>query len=438
MKDTDLGGLLRLLVASLLMGLAIGVVGSAFRGLLSLSNSARDLLIAEAHASRWQGYLAVVLTVGVCAMIARWLVVRFAPLAAGSGVQHVEAVMRDGAPSAPVAVVPVKFVGGLLAIGAGLTLGREGPTVQMGAAIGRIARNLAMRHDPDRVIVDAAGAGAGLAVAFNAPIGGSIFVFEELTHTFKARQVLATLAAAGVAIAVFRYALGDLQEFRAGPPTDQPLVQLLPHAVMGAALGFVGAGYSALSIGLLRANDALKRIPSVLRAGFVGLVVGTLGWFGPSMIGGGESVASAILASSPAATALAVLFVARFFVGPFSYSAGTPGGVFAPLLAMGAISGAIFAQLANFWLPAWDLSPTTFAVVGMAALFNAVVRAPFTGAVLTIEMTARADCALPMLVACLAADAVAAAVGSDPIYDTLKRRMLEAEKGIWKLPVADP
>ena len=230
MKDTDLGGLLPLLVTSLLTGLAIGVVGSAFRGLLSLSNRARDLLIAEAHASRWQGYLAVVLTVGVCAMIVRWLVVRFAPLAAGSGVQHVEAVMRDGAPSAPAAVVPVKFVGGLLAIGAGLTLGREGPTVQMGAAIGRIARNLAMRHDPDRVIVDAAGAGAGLAVAFNAPIGGSIFVFEELTHTFKARQVLATLGAAGVAIAVFRYALGDLQEFRAGPPTDQPLVQLLPHA----------------------------------------------------------------------------------------------------------------------------------------------------------------------------------------------------------------
>ena len=413
-------------------------MGSAFRGLLSLANKARDLLIAEAHASQWQGYLAVAATVALSAMIARWLVVRFAPLAAGSGVQHVEAVMRDGAPSAPAAVIPVKFIGGLLAIGAGLTLGREGPTVQMGAALGRILRNLAMRRDPDRTIIDAAGAGAGLAVAFNAPIGGSIFVFEELTHTFRPRQVLATLAAAGVAVAIFRWSLGDLQEFRAGPPSEQPLFQLLHHAAMGALMGLVGAGYSALSIFLLSAGDKLKRIPSILRAGFVGVLVGTLGWFGPSMIGGGENVAGAVLASCPATTGLLALFVARFFVGPLSYAAGTPGGVFAPLLAMGAISGALFAELANALQPAWDLSPTTFAVVGMAALFTAVVRAPFTGAILTIEMTARADCALPMLVACLAAAALASAVGSAPIYDTLKARMLEAEKGVWNLPVPDP
>ena len=438
MKRSEIVGLIRLLAASLLTGLAVGVVGSAFRWLLGLSNTMRDALIAEAHASAWQGYLAVALTVAACAMIARWLVVQFAPIAAGSGVQHVEAVMRDGAPSANAAVVPVKFVGGLLAIGSGLTLGREGPTVQMGAAIGRILRNLAMRRDPDRTIVDAAGAGAGLAVAFNAPIGGAVFVFEELTHSFNARQVLATLAASGVAIAVFRAALGDVQEFQAGPIAVQPLFQLLHHAAMGAALGLVGAGYSALSIALLRAGDALTRIPSVLRAGFVGLSVGTLGWFGPSLIGGGENVASAVLASNPATTALAVLFVARFFVGPFSYAAGTPGGIFAPLLAMGAMAGALFAQLANAWQPGWALSPTTFAVVGMAALFTAVVRAPFTGAILTIEMTARADCALAMLVACLAAAAVAYAVGSEPIYDTLRKRMLDAEKGAWKLPEADP
>lgn len=424
----DIAGLLRLLFASLVTGLMIGVVGSAFRGLLNLSNQARDLLIAEAHANPWEGFLEATLAVAVAAMIARWLVVRFAPIAAGSGVQHVEAVMRGEAASAGVAVIPVKFIGGLLAIGAGLVLGREGPTVQMGAALGRIMSQLAMRRDPDQTIVDAAGAGAGLAVAFNAPIGGSIFVFEELTHSFTSRQVLATLSAAGTAIAVMRYALGDLIEFRAGAPVDQPLFQLLDHFAMGAALGLVGAAYSALTIVLLQAGDALRQVPSILRAGVVGLVVGAVGWFGPSMIGGGEAVASSILASSPAAAALAVLLVARFLIGPFSYAAGTPGGVFAPLLAMGAASGALFAQLANVWQPAWQLSPTAFAVVGMAAMFTAVVRAPFTGVVLTIEMTGRADCALAMLVACLAAAATATAVGSEPIYDTLRRRMLAAQK----------
>src|SRR5271165_4964385 len=96
-RATDIFGLLRLLFASLVTGLAVGVVGSAFRGLLSFANKARDALIAEAHASRWQGFVAVALTVAIAAMIARWLVVRFAPMAAGSGVQHVEAVMRNEA-----------------------------------------------------------------------------------------------------------------------------------------------------------------------------------------------------------------------------------------------------------------------------------------------------------------------------------------------------
>ena len=203
-----------------------------------------------------------------------------------------------------------------------------------------------------------------------------MFVFEELTRSFEGRQVLATLAAAGVAIAVLRYGLGDLQEFRAGPPSDQPLFQLPHHFLMGAALGLIGAAYSALTIVLLQAGDSLRQIPSVLRAGFVGLVVGALGWFGPPLIGGGESVATVILSSNPASAALVVLLIVRFFVGPFSYAAGTPGGVFAPLLAMGATFGALFAQFANIFQPAWDLSPTTFAVVGMAAMFTAVVRAP--------------------------------------------------------------
>ena len=133
-----------------------------------------------------------------------------------------------------------------------------------------------------------------------------------------------------------------------------------------------------------------------------------------------------------------MLLIVRFFVGPFSYAAGTPGGVFAPLLAMGATFGALFAQFANIFQPAWDLSPTTFAVVGMAAMFTAVVRAPLTGATLTIEMTGRADCALAMLVACLAAAAFATAVGSEPIYDTLRKRMLAADRAQEEHRQSDP
>ena len=113
--------------------------------------------------------------------LARYLVVRFSPIAAGSGVQRVEEVTRGEAEPATWRVVPVKFVGGVLAIGSGAALGREGPTVQMGAALGTFWARLLLRNAPDQSVINAAGAGAGLAVAFNAPIGASVFVFEELT-----------------------------------------------------------------------------------------------------------------------------------------------------------------------------------------------------------------------------------------------------------------
>ena len=191
-------------------------------------------------------------------MLARWLVVRFAPVAAGSGVQHVEAVMRGEAQPAGWKVVPVKFLGGLLAIGAGLPLGREGPTVQMGAVVGEAFAARTIRDPANRPCLPAAGAGAGLAVAFNAPLGGTVFVFEELTRTFEAAEILATLGAASLAMAVMRFALGNVQLFAAGAPFDQPLAQLPFHFLLGAALGVVGAGYGWLTIAFLDAANRLR------------------------------------------------------------------------------------------------------------------------------------------------------------------------------------
>jgi CIC family chloride channel protein len=198
----------RLATASILAGTTIGLVGGAFRYLLAGADRLRDALVNWTHAWPRAGWLAPVLLGAVAAGLARILVVRFAPFAAGSGVQHVEAVMTgEMKPSRPV-IVPVKFFGGLLALGSGLALGREGPTVQMGASLGSLVSRFMVREDEDRRVVDAAGAGADLAVAFNAPIGGSIFVFEELTSSFTPWLLVATLAAASAAVLVMRMMLG--------------------------------------------------------------------------------------------------------------------------------------------------------------------------------------------------------------------------------------
>src|SRR5262249_50720068 len=162
---------------------------------------------AWAHARPHMGWLAPVALGLVGAALARFLVVRIAPTAEGSGIQRVEAVIRGEVEQAPHSIVFVKFFGGLLAMGSGLALGREGPTVQMGSSLSWLSSHFLVRDDEDAGIIGAAGAGAGLAVAFNAPIGGSVFVFEELTSNFTPWLLVATLAAASVAVWTMRLML---------------------------------------------------------------------------------------------------------------------------------------------------------------------------------------------------------------------------------------
>src|SRR3954465_14969633 len=176
------------------------------------------------------GWMLTVLVAAVLVALAAWMVQRFAPLAAGSGGQHVEAVMRGEAPPAPFAVLPVKFAGGVLAIGSGLALGREGPTVQMGATIGAQMAQRSALNDPAVRVVQSAAAGAGLAVAFNTPLGGVAFVFEELSRRFSTSLMVATLAACTAAELVARLILGNGIDFRV------PALPPLAGGTVGASL----------------------------------------------------------------------------------------------------------------------------------------------------------------------------------------------------------
>ncbi|HZD49118.1 MAG TPA: ClC family H(+)/Cl(-) exchange transporter [Silvibacterium sp.] len=415
---------IRISTASLLAGIFIGLVGGAFRYLLIAADNRRDALIAWAHAWPYIGWLAPVALGLTGAAMARIMVVRFAPAAEGSGIQRVEAVFTGEVKPAPHSVVPVKFFGGLLSMGSGLALGREGPTVQMGSTLGLLISRFLTRDDQDTRIIGAAGAGAGLAVAFNAPIGGSIFVFEELTSSFTPWLMVATLAAALVAVWIMRLMLGNTLDFTVRLVSLTQVWRTGPFLALGALLGAVGALYNAATVGLLRFGDRLRKLSSINRAAMIGATVGLVAWFAPATVGGGEALTQAILADRYAVGGLLTLFLARFLLGPWSYAAGAPGGLFAPLLVLGASSGALFAGVLNHFLPLLSLSPVACAVVGMAALFSASVRAPLTGIVLTVELTGRGDLTLGLLGASLMAMVVAMLLRSEPIYETLKRRML--------------
>ena len=415
----------RLAVASMLAGLITGIVGGLFRMLLLAADHIRGTFLGWIHGWPHIGWLGAIMMGLVCASLARLMVVRLAPEAEGSGLQRVEAFYQDEIQPAGPMILPVKFFGGVLGIGSGLALGREGPTVQIGSSLAVMVSRLLGKDEEDTRVLEAAGAGAGLAVAFNAPISGSIFVFEELTSSFTPVLLVATLAAGSVAVWIMRAMLGNQADFVVENVAFTTSWKIYPFVLLGALMGIIGALYNGIIIALLRFMDRSSRLTSIHRAAFVGATVGLLAWFAPSLVGGGDFLTQGVLLGRYSIEGLSVLFVLRFFLGPWSYAAGTPGGLFGPMLVLGASFGAIFGHLMNQINPNHGISVIAFAVVGMGTLFSACVRAPLTGIVLTVEMTGRGDLTLALLSASLIAIVITMLLNSQPIYETLKQRLLE-------------
>lgn len=422
--DREVPGLWRACCVAILGGVLIGVIGAAFRASLDWLGIHYLTLIAWAQTWSWLGWVVPVVLGAVGAAVARWLV-RPQPLASGSGVQHVEAIMRGEAEPASILVVPIKFFGGLIGIGVGLALGREGPTIQMGATLGaELARRFQCAKEVMRDLQAALG-GAGLAVAFNAPVGGALFVFEEVAHAFRLRLTIVTLLGTATAIAVARMILGGAPDFAVASLSHEEPWKLVVYAVFGMGMGLLGVLYNRTTLFFINTLDRLKRWPIEMRAALVGALVGLVGWFAPTLVGGGDAISQQILTGAVPLATLALIVAVRWFVGPLSYSAGTPGGLFSPLLLVGAAWGAVFVVGFNALAPSdYALSVVAFGVVGMTAFFTGIVRAPITGVILIMEMTATSELMIPMMVAAFGAMLSASLVRGEPIYDTLRLRML--------------
>jgi CIC family chloride channel protein len=415
-------GLLGLAILSLVAGALTGLVGAAFRLALDRADHFRNVLVGWAQ--QW-GIAGLVLVTAACAIataVAAWMVRRLSPYASGSGIPHVEKVLSGELPPAPVSLVPVKFAGGVLAIGSGLALGREGPSVQMVATLAHLLGVAFRRSWRDCRALLAAGAGAGLAAAFNAPIAGAIFVLEELARRFETRTTVAALGASATAIAVSRLFLGDVPDFVVDPLSYAGPHKMSLFLVLGVIAGFLGVVYNRALLGTLTLANRLDRWPVEVWAGLIGAVVGVLAWFLPHLVGGGQEVAQRALAGSETLALLPLLFLLRLGLACVSYAARTPGGLFAPMLVLGAQLGLFFGILSQLAFPTLGVEPVAYAVVGMAAFFTGVVRAPVTGIVLVIEMTASFTMFLPMLAACFTAMLVPTLLGDPPIYDSLLNR----------------
>jgi len=413
--------LLTLATISLLVGGAVGLLCGLFRLSLAHVEVWRTDFLAWMHNWNLAGMFCVVVACAATVATAAWLVRRFAPLASGSGIPHVEAVLTGELPPASPQLLLVKFAGGLLAIGSGLALGREGPSVQMGASLAHLIGRLFRRDWQDCRLLLAAGAGAGLAVAFNAPIAGAVFVLEELTRRFDTRTAIVTFGASASAIAVGRILFGNAPDFLVVPLPYAGFGCLPVCLTLGILAGLLGVAYNRTLLGAMAAANGLRCWPVEMRAAAVGAAVGLLGWCAPGLLGGGDEMTQRALTGAEGGGLLFAVFLLRFAFGPASYAAGTPGGLFAPMLVLGAQSGLFFGNFAQHWFPGMAGEPVAYAVTGMAAFFTAVVRAPLTGIILVIELTGSYTQLLPMLAACFAAMLVPTLLNSPPIYDALKK-----------------
>jgi chloride channel protein, CIC family len=415
-------GLFPLALLSVIAGAGAGLVCGLFRVALGAADGLRMALPAMWRAEPLRGCLFMMSIAGVATAFAALLVRRLSPVAVGSGIPHVEAVIEVELPPAPFALLPVKFIGGVLAIGSGLALGREGPCIQMGATLAHLIGN--RRDWSDRRALLAAGAGAGLAAAFNAPLAGAAFVLEELLRRFEMRNAVAALGASMSAIVVARLFTGAAPDFAVVSLPYPDAQDNLLCLGLGLFAGMLGTIYNCLLLDALAIADRVARLPVELRAGLVGAAIGALAWFAPPLAGGGDGLTQSLLNGATPVALLPLLFVIRLFLSCASFAAGTPGGLLAPLLVLGAQMGFFFGALTHQGVAEPNTHAILFAVVGMAALFTAIVRAPLTGIILVTEMTGSSIALLPMLAACFTAMALAMSLGSAPIYDSLKARTL--------------
>lgn len=420
---------LLLMIGAALAGALTGFVGACFRIVLAWADDTRtaSILWAHAHVFAPVGWLIPTVLCAAGAGLGCWLAMRFSPETAGSGIPRVEAVLRTHMRPAESHILPVKFFGGALTIGSGLALGREGPTVQMGGTIGRILADWFGWLSTERATLIAASAGAGLAVAFNAPLAAVIFVVEELIHRFSARVLSATLVACITGSVVLRLMLGNRPDFGPPYPAFTPVDVLPAYLVLGAAAGLLGVIFNISLLATLRLFDRAANWPKGFKGAAVGAAVGLLAWFMPDRVGGGENVAQFAITSHPFLHVAAGLLIMRFFLTMASYGCGAPGGIFAPLLAIGALLGSSAAAF-NAHLRHVPSDPAAFAIVAMAACFTSIVRSPLTGVVLLLEMTGSWTLILPMMAASVTAYAIPELLGNPPIYDSLRERDERVEK----------
>ncbi|GAK61596.1 H(+)/Cl(-) exchange transporter ClcA [Candidatus Vecturithrix granuli] len=405
----------KLVIKSIIVGILSGLIAVAFRFSLEQAEILRNLALNFFQQTYW--FLAPLVFVGLILLTVQG-VLKFAPEAGGSGIPHLKGVLKGAFHFRALRILIVKFVGGIVGIGSGLALGREGPTVQMGGAIGFLCSHVLSSNTTERKILTCAGAGAGLAAAFNAPFAGLLFVLEELRQDFDRYRlfdrysIVATFTATISSNIVCRILLGQSPVFQLKLVSYSEITLVFWCILLGLFLGVWGLFFNVTLMKSLSVLSKFKKLIGIA----LGILFGIIGLYFPDLLGTGSSLTNRVAMNEFSLQPLVLLFLMRFILSILSYNSGTPGGIFAPLLLLGAMLGTIFWKITTAYQ---HFDVTIFFVLGMGGLFSAIVRSPLTGIVLILEMTNEFYLLLPLMIVAMTAYGIPEFFLNKPIYEDL-------------------
>jgi len=347
------------------------------------------------------------------------LLAKVFPDVRGSGVPQTEAAYHLARGAIPAHVPIGKFITGVLCIGSGHSMGREGPSVQIGAGLASVVGRW-LRLPPRRIreLVPVGAAGA-LAAAFNTPVAAVLFALEEIIGDMNAGLLGSAVVASVASVIVERSILGNEPLFHVPPYRLVHPAELLAYAALGIAGGLLSLAFSKALLGLRALFLRLPRRTRVLQPAIGGLIIGTLLVFFPAIMGVGYEYVDQALNGGLLLKTMAVLCVLKLGATVVSYSSGNAGGIFGPSLYIGAMAGGAAGVIVHQIAPFPTADPGAYALVGMGTLFAGIIRAPMTSVFMIFEITQDYQILVPLMVANMLSFVISRRYQPVPVYHAL-------------------
>ena len=347
------------------------------------------------------------------------LLYRYFPNARGSGVPQTKAALFAGDGFISLRTVLGKFFCTATTLASGIPLGREGPSVQVGAGIGSVlGRWLGLRPEKVKALIPV-GAAAAIAAAFNTPMAAVLFSLEEVMGDMHAPILGSVVLASATSWAVLRLLLGNNPLFQVPQYTLVHPLELAIYALLGIAGGFLSVAFTKLLLGMRKYFLHLPRNTRWWHPVAGGVTVGLMGWLVPQVLGVGYTYVGSALNGTMALKLMLLLVVLKLFGVTVSYASGNAGGIFGPSLFLGAMLGGAIGTVAHGLLPGYTATPGAYALVGMGALFAGIVRAPMTSVLMIFEMTRDYAVIVPLMIANLTSFFISSRFQKQPIYEAL-------------------